>query len=1067
VTSIVPVRDASRLITRFDELVLPTDTAGQVLYTDGQVLSSFVDAYILPTINGMVSRASAVVRRQARLGVRTVHVCLSTSSLMSSAPSRVVTDAATIDPFYGDRFVFDAVLGGDVWIVAPEPEALRSGLYHWLFALGYRQYLPHSAWIVQPSGTNVNALQHSGVVAPAFRTFAAAGNGNYLPKTGAPNIPNQAQSQTFWFDYYARNRWPASWQAGFDGDENFTIHSQWFDRHDHTRLAWNAGHPRGWNATSGNYPAAYFTAEQLCKVNYTHHGTPGVARDAAGVGSTPWVGVTVAAPGTTQANQEAISGLSAGALDPDPNTDSAADLVQTDYVSFSGVARDEARLKRDVLCVRINTNRPNHPIAKYVSAEPNDGTSHCACTSCVNLLRNGPWSAYLSPAQQTQDSTISDRVTHLANFQASYLAYWFHGTTTAKACWLAYGEHAAPPNIPIDSNALVMALPDTYQVFYLRLREEFLADWAAKLATNPLGAFELGMQPSWLLGGTNLDLPRMSPRTMFAEAKAYIAAGVTSMIAQTSCSSFSVGIGFAAIARLVWDSTTTIDGYLDELFSKLGAAATNARAMFERWWYTPPRAQFDQFTLNANELAQSFKNLTDAQTALNAAPDAAAQSRFDQVIADLQWFRVLYEHRSARRAFQRSPTTANEAAFWTAADACQSWAWNIATTNAIHSNHVAFSVWFNELVNGVAGGGITNFTSGATLLAIAGTPVVDKLRIEVTTAGLVGTAQFRWSTDGGGSWTSGVLTNPAGNALAGTGVTVTFPGLVNFATTYVFAINWLLINKWNSSTPGSGFASVAEPSSAAIAAVLASGAAAYPFDAAKARRQFSETLVPLTTSASTTLVQSCANSQQPQSYVFRKGAADLTFTFRAFQFSASPSGVPSRCVVRNATTGVIVNDFAVSAAGAQFSNTDTTCTVTAAAGNYLLDLIPSAGEGLSVLFQQRNPFVQINGNAPFVNYDGSAVRIYFYVPLGTTKVLLSFDSGPGIQFYDDTGATVATTVGYQQWEATVAPGRDGAVWSFTGIQTTLLTLMPYLENCPNVFAYDPAQMMVPSGLDGH
>jgi len=60
-------------------------------------------------------------------------------------------------------------------------------------------------------------------------------------------------------------------------------------------------------------------------------------------------------------------------------------------------------------------------------------------------------------------------------------------------------------------------------------------------------------------------------------------------------------------------------------------------------------------------------------------------------------------------------------------------------------------------------------------IALSGTPAaVYSMKIEITTGGAVGTMAFRWSSDGGTSWTSGVTSATTAMALGTTGASVTF-----------------------------------------------------------------------------------------------------------------------------------------------------------------------------------------------------------------------------------------------------------------------------------------------------
>lgn len=78
-------------------------------------------------------------------------------------------------------------------------------------------------------------------------------------------------------------------------------------------------------------------------------------------------------------------------------------------------------------------------------------------------------------------------------------------------------------------------------------------------------------------------------------------------------------------------------------------------------------------------------------------------------------------------------------------------------------------------------------TGGGPSVTVSGTAsVAGRFVIEITTAGALGTAVFRWSKDGGLTWTTNVTT-AASVLLTGTGVTATFPsGTYVLSATYKF-----------------------------------------------------------------------------------------------------------------------------------------------------------------------------------------------------------------------------------------------------------------------------------------
>lgn len=66
-------------------------------------------------------------------------------------------------------------------------------------------------------------------------------------------------------------------------------------------------------------------------------------------------------------------------------------------------------------------------------------------------------------------------------------------------------------------------------------------------------------------------------------------------------------------------------------------------------------------------------------------------------------------------------------------------------------------------------------TGGGPIVTITGTPSIDvEGRIEITTAGVIGTSQFRWSTNGGSTWNASNVPTAASVVLGSTGLTANF-----------------------------------------------------------------------------------------------------------------------------------------------------------------------------------------------------------------------------------------------------------------------------------------------------
>lgn len=97
--------------------------------------------------------------------------------------------------------------------------------------------------------------------------------------------------------------------------------------------------------------------------------------------------------------------------------------------------------------------------------------------------------------------------------------------------------------------------------------------------------------------------------------------------------------------------------------------------------------------------------------------------------------------------------------------------------------------WAMVHLVGVVAPEMTSVTSAGTappVVSLTGTPNgYHNVRIEITTGGARGTAVFRWSADGGATWTSAVTT-AATVVLTGTGLTAAFATGTDYATDNVY-----------------------------------------------------------------------------------------------------------------------------------------------------------------------------------------------------------------------------------------------------------------------------------------
>lgn len=135
-------------------------------------------------------------------------------------------------------------------------------------------------------------------------------------------------------------------------------------------------------------------------------------------------------------------------------------------------------------------------------------------------------------------------------------------------------------------------------------------------------------------------------------------------------------------------------------------------------------------------------------------------------------------------------------------------------------------------------------------------------------------------------------------------------------------------------------------------------------------------------------------------------------------------------------------------------------------------VIPTEVPGIYKLSvtDQKNTFrLRVPENLPFVcsgplTSTDVSPRIYFYVPEGTKQVAVHSPGVVPIKIFDLKGDLVTVTrneQGKNVFLIEVEPGQAGQCWSFSYFKAW----QPFrLLNCPNVFAYSPAGMMIPAEL---
>lgn len=985
--SVQPLRPLTVAASTFNEIIVDSLTAGSAITyrQSAENFGVFCDRAVVAELNSLVpgSRATQYV---APRGSRAMYLLLSTSSLISVAPSPVGSLAATLTPSSPQSYVYSAVSGGDVWIVSQTTEGLRHGAYEFLRAQGIYYLGPDPVWKVKRFNSPVQAPTVHAVRAPLLGVFEYSGNGGFL---NSPAIPGISTAIDYWYDFFAQCRNPREFNGGFgDGDEGFTFYRQHELRQDHNKLAWVPGpNARGYDLDhSLTFPSMCYPITQpvLAKVQPTDHGAPGLAWPTAPVGPTPWTPYTsVSGPTCTVGTDDSAA--------EDPNPDVSSDLHPAEFSSFGGLVKMHCEFHRDVLCSRINANGILDPQSKWVSVEGNDGRSDCRCDKCVNLLRTGPYSAYLTPIQQTQDSNVSDSVFHLVNQNARYLDTFFTNSTFKPGVGLeAYAEHGTPPSIPIKPNVLVAWLPSASGSGNTLTNNERAVAWANKRNANPFGPFTLMVEPSWLLGDTNFDAPKAHPLDLASQMKFWQGLGYVGLDAQTSYSIASVGHAFWIMSELSWNASADLSALLNQWCSlAFGTVSIPVRAWLNSIW--PEQLYGDwvtHFEWSYPYVSAGFAALSAITSTLTGSPDPdpSVAARVDHLIIWVQWWRVYCEYLAAQRAWRAAPGSGTRTTYINALNAALQWCYSNVNSNVFHAARIAQKIDLQAVADGIT---------------------------EVSTA---------WDV-----------------------------------TNYPAASGWV---------------TVSAPTHSSLATVLSNGVTAYPAISGLSRVTFGDQLVPVTSSTDATVISGIGIQGEEHHYIFVKPSGSFAFTvsqqgnWTAFQ----PAGLPLPIVLLD-TSGTEIMRWSSQALDISHGLVDSIFTIpgTVAAGTYRLEVREnsSCAEISNIKWARKNPIAMIEPPSEQRGFY-TATKLYFYVPVGSTKVAMVFDSNDQpIQFYDDTGTSVSTTaLAPNMWYATVASGHDGKVWSWTGYYSRTTDNEPHLLNCPNVYSFDPLQVMVPHGLDG-
>lgn len=256
---------------------------------------------------------------------------------------------------------------------------------------------------------------------------------------------------------------------------------------------------------------------------------------------------------------------------------------------------------------------PSAPHAFAVTVEPADGEGRCECDRCRRIGKG----------------TESDQTFFLASLVGRALRERKHPERYASL--MAYGQHAAPPSIPVDPNVYVTVAPEAFQRTGLS-PDALIAEWKKRVP-------RLSLYTYWSIPDWAFDLPTLDYRHTPAERiGAWHRAGIEGIALETSYGGGATGLALYLAGQLMWNPEVDTAALLDEFYrlSFHGAFAPMKR-LLERW--------AAQFAPTEYELGASYRDLAEAR--VRTAGDAAARARVRDYEVYLHYLRLWTEYRQA------------------------------------------------------------------------------------------------------------------------------------------------------------------------------------------------------------------------------------------------------------------------------------------------------------------------------------------------------------------------------------------------------------------------------------
>jgi hypothetical protein len=1011
-SSINPVRKAYAIQRKYSELVVPAATAASgfewgplVANTGPYTVAEFIDGYILSDFNICQAPAGALQRQSSWTGGRAVYVALTSESIISSAPTAVQALAASLVSASKESFAIDAKSNGDCWIIAKRTEGLRHGCYQFLKLLGVIYPGPHPSWTVRPKTGSVIAQSVSRVFSPVIPFYYPAANGG-LGNHGV-TFPGYVATTVTGF---IKNFMDSYVKQRYPRETNFY-------------------------ASDGGSGVIYYRQHE-----YRQGDKSMLAWNPTG-------------PSTGIRGQSSTSG---GAQFPDMCFSQGAPVLSKfcpTHHGTTGTGSYPAPLAAGTPWVGVRITGPTCTVGV------NDPPGSPATQTGINPSA-GDYTSFAGGVQMFCEQTLQaalqqiDLSGDLLAFNNSAVGVSPNDGAYECRCDMCWGttvgaiaprersgglcERKYGLNVDTTDSDLVAEMGNLAQAYikYMLQHVNVQVDAAWSAYADHSAPPSIPLVPGqWIA-----ILPQTAGTTNITAGE--VISGWVAKSASNPGGPVKIGMQYTWVIASNYDVPNLNPRDAGAQAKKVIGQGIRA-GIFNQTTNSNLAAGCLNFVLSELSwdvsadievlIGQYFLPLGAAATAIRSMYERwwdwfeLAGHEIGQMCLDLQAAQTALTADSTHTAAQQDALDHEKC--------------------AVHWLRVLYD-WQNALR---AYQLLANSTTLANLLAAADAAI-------------------------GWAWNI-VPTAMINSDLHATNIYNLLPASGTGVAT--------LRAKWLSTDAGAaGFATVALPSTSALTAIIAADLVDYPRITGVTRKSFGFQVYPVraaveplyqgtqlvpfnqTGASGAVLVNTIRLSVTYQTFRFRKGAGDITFHLQQAQLAAGITTLPTRIRVLDDNANVLMLFQATASNPSAFI--DHSFTITGIpAGDYTLefnDAQPCNGNQY-LQWPQNVTLCQLNlfHTSPFQQ----TVRVYFYVPASETKIVMSALLTTAPNFYDPSGTLVTPTQPYPRNFVADCTGKAGQWWSFDNSQGINSNNYIRFENCPNVFAFDPLQGMVPAGLDGH